>query len=62
MVFSKKNAGKWVASKDGKVVAAAGKLQSLMKRVQKRSDKDAIRYDIVPSQPHFAGLCGIPVC
>ena len=47
MIFTPKNAGKWVASKDGRVIAAAGKLQSLMKKVEQRSDKEVIRYDLV---------------
>ncbi len=61
MIFSRKNAGKWVASKDGKVVAATVKLPALMKKVEKRKDKDAIRFDLVPKQPYFAGPCGVPL-
>jgi hypothetical protein len=61
MIFTLKNAGKWVASKDGRVIAAAGKLESVMKKVEQRSDKEVIRYDLVPSQPYFAGTCGVPV-
>ena len=61
MIFSKKNAGKWIASKDGKVIAATGKLPALMKKITKRKDKGAIRFDLVPPQPYFAGLCGVPI-
>lgn len=62
MVFSRKNAGKWVASKDGKVIAAAEALPNLVKRIETRKDKNAIRFDLVPPQSYFAGACGIPVC
>jgi hypothetical protein len=51
MIFSKKNAGKWVASKDGKVIAATGKLPNLMTKIVRRKDKDAIRFDLVPPRP-----------
>ena len=55
MIFSKKNAGKWVAIKDGKVVAAGAKLDNVMKKVQSRQDRAAIRFDRVPKQPYVAG-------
>ena len=61
MIFSRKNAGKWVASKDGKVIAATTELPSLVKKVEKRRDKDAIRFDLVPPRPYLAGPCGVPV-
>jgi hypothetical protein len=61
MVFSKKNAGKWVASKGDRVIATSAKLTTLMKKVDARKDKAAIRYDLVPKHQHFAGLCGVRV-
>lgn len=59
MVFSKKNAGKWVASKGNRVVASSMKLTTLMKRVESRKDRQDIRFDLVPSHPHFAGFSAI---
>ncbi|GEM_PF-671365 len=61
MVFSIKNAGKWVASKEGKVIATSKKLSPLVKKVENRKDKEDIRYDLVPNQPFFAGFCGVPL-
>lgn len=61
MIFSKKNAGKWVASKNGKVIAASKKLSALMKKMEARKDKDSIGFDLVPSQQFFAGHRGISV-
>ena len=54
MVFSKKNAGKWVASKDGKVLAAAPRLSTVLKKV-KRHKKGDIRLDLVPPTEYLAG-------
>lgn len=61
MIFSKANAGKWVASNNGKVVATDKKLPALMKKVSKRKDKDKIGYDLVPPHQHFAGSNGIRI-
>lgn len=61
VIFSKKNAGKWVASKGEKVIATGSKLEPLVKKIEKRKDKDAIRFDLVPPHSHFAGALGIPV-
>jgi hypothetical protein len=61
MIFSKKNAGKWVASKDGKVIATSKKLPALMKRVEDRKDRNSIGFDLVPPQQYFAGFRGVPV-
>ena len=58
MIFSKKNAGKWVASNGEKVVATSRELGTLVKKVGARKDKDAIRYDLVPSHSYFAGISG----
>lgn len=48
MIFSKKNAGKWVASKGEKVIATGKTLTSVMRTVEARKDKAAIRFDLVP--------------
>lgn len=55
MVFSKQNAGKWVASKDGKVVAATRSLDVLLKKVDARRDRESLRFDLVPPPSFFAG-------
>jgi hypothetical protein len=60
MIFSKDNAGKWVASKGGKVIASTRKLPDLVKTVEKRKDRAAIRFDLVPPAP-FIGQCGVPL-
>lgn len=54
MIFSKKNAGKWVASKKGKTVESARKLETLLKRVEKRPDRKDLWFDKVPAKA-FAG-------
>jgi hypothetical protein len=59
MIFSRKNAGKWVASKDEKIVASEAKLDSLMRRIESRPDRAEIRFDRVPERPYFAGASGI---
>jgi hypothetical protein len=59
MIFSRKNAGKWVASKGDRVIASSAKLPSLMKKVEARADKNALRFDRVPKHPFFAGSCGV---
>lgn len=59
MIFSKKNAGKWVASRGDKVVATSPKLADLVKKVEKRKDKASIRFDLVPRTQYFAGGCGV---
>ena len=55
MIFSRQNAGKWVASKNGKVIATSKTLPLLRRKMAKRKDGDAIGYDLVPKQPYFAG-------
>jgi hypothetical protein len=59
MSFTPKNAGKWVAGKDGNVVAASPKLDVVTKKVQKREDRTSIRFDRVPKAPHFVGTSGM---
>jgi hypothetical protein len=54
MVFSKKNAGKCVASKGGKVLAVDAMLSSVLRKV-KGHNKNEIRLDPVPKTPYLAG-------
>jgi hypothetical protein len=54
MIFSKKNAGKWVASKGGKVIATDARLSTVLKKV-KGHHQDDIRLDLVPKTPYLAG-------
>ena len=54
MIYSKKNAGKWVASKDGKVLATDTSLSAVLRKV-KRHRKDDILLDRVPRTPFIAG-------
>jgi hypothetical protein len=61
MIFSKKNAGKWVASKGEKVVATSRELNVLVKKVEARKDKKDIRFDLVPPHSYFAGTSGISI-
>jgi hypothetical protein len=56
MLFSRKNAGKWIASKEGKLVHADKSLDRLMKKVVKRKDQKEIRFDLVPPQDFFVGM------
>tara|TARA_Y100000310_G_scaffold99766_1_gene97629 strand:+ start:315 stop:506 length:192 start_codon:yes stop_codon:yes gene_type:complete len=55
MIFSKKNAGKWVASKNGKMVESSKKLETLLKKVEKRSDRKDIWFDKVPPMNFVGG-------
>ena len=59
MVFSRKNAGKWVASKNNRVVETSGSLNALMKKISSRKDKEQIVFDLVPKHSYFVGACGI---
>jgi hypothetical protein len=61
MIFSKKNAGKWVASKEEKTVATDKNLSSLRRKMAKRKDGDAIGYTLVPSHLYFVGGNAISV-
>jgi hypothetical protein len=54
MIYSKKNAGKWVASKNGKVLAADAKLSTVLKKVQAYKKED-IRLDIIPTSEYIIG-------
>jgi len=55
MIFSRKNAGKWVASKKGRVVDTARKLETLLRRIEKRPDRKEIRFDKAPPTSLLAG-------
>ncbi len=55
MIFSKKNAGKWVASKGGKVLATDMKLSKVLKKVEKENQR-AIVLAFVPPTPFLAGF------
>jgi hypothetical protein len=54
MIFSRKNAGKWVACKGEQPVASAKNLRDLLKKVERRKDKADIRYTLVPRHPYIA--------
>lgn len=59
MVFSRKNAGKWVASKGDRVIATGKNLSKLRKKVATRKDSDAIGYTLVPPHFYFVGGYGV---
>ena len=59
MIFSRKNIGKWVASKGDKVIATSVSLKTLCKKVEQRADKSSIRYDKVPPGSFAGGFHGI---
>jgi len=42
MIFSKKNAGKWVASKGNRVVATGSKLQTLLNKKEVKNNFKSI--------------------
>jgi hypothetical protein len=54
MIYSKKNAGKWVASTNGKVIAADRRLSKVMDKVKNR-DPDTVLLDLVPKTSFLAG-------
>jgi hypothetical protein len=51
---SKKNAGKWVASKNEKVLAADVKLSTVLSKTAKEEQRANI-LDLVPPTPYLAG-------
>ncbi|MBI3619263.1 hypothetical protein HY213_04505 [Candidatus Peregrinibacteria bacterium] len=59
MIFSRKNAGKWVASKKGRVIDASKKLETLLRRVEQRKDRQNIWFDKVPPAPFVGTSYGI---
>ena len=48
MRYTKKEAGKWVAVKQGKVVATGKEFLPLRKKVLARKDSSSIRFSLVP--------------
>jgi hypothetical protein len=58
MIYSKKNAGRWVASIGGKVIAADPRLSKVLARVKDR-DPDAVLLDLVPKTSFLAGAHAI---
>ncbi|PIR53513.1 hypothetical protein COU76_00510 [Candidatus Peregrinibacteria bacterium CG10_big_fil_rev_8_21_14_0_10_49_10] len=59
MIFSRKNAGKWVASKNGRAVETARKLETLLKKVTKREDQSSLRFDKIPPKAFAGTLYGV---
>ncbi|MBI3336205.1 hypothetical protein HYZ98_01405 [Candidatus Peregrinibacteria bacterium] len=55
MIFSRENAGKWVASKNSKVIDASRKLPVLLKKIEKRDDRQNIRFARVPKNLNITG-------
>lgn len=57
MKIARKYYGKWVATtKDNAVVDSADTLDSLMKKVNTRADKDQLRVGHLPKNPAFIGI------
>ncbi|MBI1812921.1 hypothetical protein HY285_00280 [Candidatus Peregrinibacteria bacterium] len=50
MIYSRKNAGKWVASANGKILATDARLSTVLQKVKRYNTKD-IRLDLVPKHP-----------
>ena len=57
MIYSKKNAGKWVASKKGEVIAVDERLSGVLQKV-KGMKKSDIRLDLVPKTSFIIGAHG----
>lgn len=54
MIFSKKHAGKWVASKGKKVLAVDPHLSGVLKKV-KGQNQDSLQLAFVPKTPFLIG-------
>lgn len=54
MKFTKQHAGKWVATKDDKVIASGKKLAAVMKKVPKNNKE--VRFALIPPAGFFAGV------
>ena len=54
MIYCKKNAGKWVASKGKRVIATDVTLENILQKVKKYKKSD-IRLDLVPPTPYIIG-------
>lgn len=48
MKFTEEHAGKWVATRNHKVIDSSKSLNSLMKKVEKRKDHAKVRFALVP--------------
>jgi hypothetical protein len=48
MKFEAKYSGKWVATKNNKVIASGKSLNKLVKKVEKKKDSEKYRYTLVP--------------
>lgn len=48
MKYTKAQAGKWVASKDDKVIASDKTFAKLILKVKKRKDSKTLMYSLVP--------------
>ena len=57
MKIARKHYGKWVATTNkGKVVDNATTFDALMKKVDKRGDKDTLSVGLIPKNPVFIGF------
>ena len=48
MRYTKKQAGKWIAMKQGKVIASGKAFIPLQKKISTRKDAASVRYSLVP--------------
>lgn len=48
MEFDKKYFGKWVATKNDKILAADKTLTNLMKKVKKEKDMEQVKFTLIP--------------
>jgi hypothetical protein len=55
MLFVPETAGRWVATNNGKVVDSAKDLFRLMDKIEKRSDRRQLRFDLIPPARIFIG-------
>lgn len=49
MKIEKKYAGKWIAIKNSRVIVSEKTLTKLTKKVEKRRDKNSLRFTLVPN-------------
>lgn len=57
--FTEEHAGKWVATRNHKVIDSSKSLDSLMKKVEKRKDQADVRFALVPKGCLAGFLYGI---
>ena len=55
MIFSKKNAGKWVATKGKRIIAVDAHLSGVLKKV-KSHDQDSLQLAFIPKTRFLAGF------